>query len=63
MTEIIQKRKHDQVIHFKGKVKRTLFNVVKVYEDAWTHIILEDGREFIVNPENVLFVEVKWHEF
>ena len=62
MTEIIQTKKHDQIIHFKGGAKRTLFNVVKVWQNTWTHLLLEDGREWIINPENVLAIEIKWHD-
>lgn len=57
---IIQERKHNQIIHFKGGIKRTLFNVVKLWQNTWTHILMEDGREFIVNPDNVLMIEVEW---
>lgn len=59
---IEQTRKHNQIIHFRGGLKRTLRNVVRVWQNTWTHAVLEDGTEWIVNPDNVLAIEVEWHD-
>ena len=59
---IFQERKHNQIIHFKDGVKRSLNNVVKVWQNTWTHIRLENGVEWIINPDNVLAIEIEWLE-
>lgn len=62
MKTVIQNRKHNQIIHFKDGHKRTLINVVKVWQNAWIHILLETGIEWIINPDNVLAIEIEWKE-
>ena len=57
---IIQDKKHNQIIHFIDGHKRTLLNVVKVWQNTWYHILLEDGTEWIINPDNVLAIEIEW---
>lgn len=57
---LIQERKHNQIIHFTDGNKRTLFNCVKVWQNTWTHIKQEDGKEWIINPDNVLMIEIEW---
>lgn len=57
---IIQERKHNQIIHFKDGYKRTIMNVVKVWQQGWTHIVQENGVEWIVNDDNVDCVEIEW---
>jgi hypothetical protein len=47
-----------QVIHFVGGVKRTLFDVVGVKDNEFTHLKLADGRKVLVNKNNVLMVEI-----
>lgn len=59
---IIQDKLHDQIIHFKDGNKRTLTDVVRVWQNTWTHILLADGVEWVVNPDNVLAVEILWKE-
>lgn len=57
---LIQNKPHNQIIHFRGGLKRTLNNVVKVWQNTWTHVLLEDGREWIINPDSVLAIEIQW---
>ena len=59
---IIQDKPHNQIIHFKGEgsPKRTLLNVIKVWQNTWTHCLLENGTEWIINPDNVLAIEIEW---
>lgn len=47
-----------QIIHFVGGIKRTIPNIVKVYENEMCHILQENGVEWIINKTNVLAVEV-----
>ena len=48
---------HDQVIHFKGGVKRYVQRVKYIWENEMIHLVTEDGTEYIINKDNVLFVE------
>lgn len=48
---------HSQIIHFKGGYKRTIYNVIRVWENEWTHIVTLEGKEWIINKNNVLCVE------
>lgn len=48
---------HDQIIHFRGGVKRHIRNVVYVWENEMTHLITMDGTEWLINKNNVLCVE------
>ena len=57
---MIQNRKHNQIIHFRDGYKRTINNVIKVWQQGWTHVIQENGIEWIVNDENVDCIEVQW---
>ncbi|MEK6880055.1 MAG: hypothetical protein AABY22_10625 [Nanoarchaeota archaeon] len=57
---IIQDKLHNQIIHFVDGHKRTLLNVVKVWQNTWTHVLLENGVELIINPDNVLAIEIEW---
>ena len=57
---IIQDKLHNQIIHFVDGHKRTLLNVVKVWQNTWTHVLLENGVEWIINPDNVLAIEIEW---
>ena len=59
-NNIIQERKHNQIIHYKDGHKRTLFNVVRMWQNTWTHCLLETGIEWIINPDNVLAIEIQW---
>ena len=48
----------DQIIHFKGGYKRTIYNVEYIWENEMTHIVTADGIEWLINKDNVLCVEV-----
>lgn len=48
---------HTQILHFKGGIKRTIENVIKVYENEMCHILTLEGIEWIVNKNNLLMVE------
>lgn len=50
--------KTNQIIHFKGNEKRTLFGVVGVKDNEFTHLLLEDGRKVLINKDNVLMIEI-----
>jgi len=47
-----------QIIHFINGEKRTLFNVIGVKDNEFTHLKLEDGRKILVNKDNVLMIEI-----
>lgn len=47
-----------QIIHFINGEKRTLFDVVGVKDNEFTHLKLADGRKVLVNKSNVLMIEV-----
>lgn len=47
-----------QIIHFVGGIKRTIPNIIKVYENEMCHILTAEGIEWIINKNNVLAVEV-----
>lgn len=48
---------YTQIIHFVGGYKRTIANIVAVWENEFCHIVTLDGTEWIVNKANVLVVE------
>lgn len=50
--------KTNQIIHFKGNIKRTLFDVVGVKDNEFTHLKLADGRTVLINKDNVLMIEI-----
>lgn len=50
--------KTHQIIHFINGEKRTLFNVVGVKDNEFTHLKLEDGRKVLINKNNVLMIEI-----
>lgn len=49
--------KHRQIIHFVEGTKRTIENVVYIWENEMTHILVDNGTEWIINKDNVLCVE------
>ena len=51
-----------QIIHFVNGYKRTIKNVVCVWENEMTHILTKEGTEWIINKEKVLAVEIP-HNF
>lgn len=52
--------KHSQIIHFSGGRKATILNIVQVWVDSFIHLVTEDGREYIINQNNVDFTEVSY---
>lgn len=50
--------KTHQILHFKDGSKRTLFNVVGVKDNEFTHLQLEDGRKVLINRDNVNMIEI-----
>lgn len=50
--------KTHQIIHFSNGEKRTIFNVVGVKDNEFTHLKLEDGRKVLINKSNVLMIEI-----
>ena len=48
---------HTQILHFVGGIKRTIPNVIKVYENQMVHILTVEGIEWIVNKDNLLATE------
>ena len=47
-----------QIIHFVGGVKRTIPNIINVYENEMCHILTAEGIEWVINKQNVLAVEI-----
>ena len=47
-----------QILHFTNGDKRTLFNVVGVKDNEFTHLKLEDGRKILINKDNVNMIEI-----
>lgn len=48
---------HDQIIHFINGSKRVIQGVRFIWENEMVHIIDYLGVEYIINKNNVLFVE------
>jgi hypothetical protein len=48
---------HDQIIHFINGEKRVIQGVSFIWENRDVHIVDYLGVEYIVNRDNVLFVE------
>lgn len=48
---------HRQIIFFINGEKRTIDNVIKVWENEMVHIVTIDGAEWIINKKNVLCVK------
>lgn len=55
---MLNKIPHTQEVTFDNRTKLTLRNVEKIEMGNWTHIIANGGKEYIVNPERILFVKV-----
>ena len=47
-----------QEITFDNRTKLTLRDVEKIEMGNWTHIIANGGKEYIINPDHILFVKV-----
>jgi hypothetical protein len=48
---------HDQVLHFIDGTKRYIPRVKYMWENEMSHLVTENGTEFIVNKRNLLFIE------
>ena len=63
LPKIIQRQKdgsytiHDQIIHFVDGHKRYIKGVKWIWENEMLHLITENNNEFIINKDNVLFVQ------
>ncbi len=55
-------RKHNQIIHFDNSTKATILNVIRVWQDTLVHIVTEEGKEYMINPQRVLSTEIQWLE-
>ena len=47
-----------QIIHFREGIKRTIRHIVLVDENEMTHLVTADSREWYINKNNVLAVEI-----
>ena len=48
---------HTQIIHFKDGFKRTIHNIIEIWENEMVHMKTKEGVEWIINKDNVLAVE------
>jgi hypothetical protein len=48
---------HTQIIHFVGGYKRTIREIVSVWENECIHIMTKSGIEWVINKKNVLCCE------
>jgi len=48
---------HDQIIHFVDGSKRYVEGVQWIWENEMLHLLTTNGTEFIINKDNVLFVQ------
>ena len=55
---MLNKPPHIQEITFDNKTKLTLRNVEKIEIGNMTHIIANEGKEYIINTDRVLFIKV-----
>lgn len=53
--------KTNQILHFVGGEKRTLFDVVGVKDGEFCHLKLADGRKILINRQNLLMIEIFEH--
>lgn len=49
---------HTQEVQFDNGTKLTLRDVKKIEAGNWTHIIANDGKEYITNTDRILFVKI-----
>ena len=59
-SNTLEVKPHNQIVHFDNSTKATLLNVSKIWTDTMVHIVLENGREYIINPNRVLYTELQW---
>ena len=53
-----QRQGHTQIIHFMGGEKQTITGIQKHWENQMVHVVDGTGKEWIINKEKVLCVEV-----
>ena len=49
---------HTQIVHYINGKKQSIFNVQKHWENDMVHVLDGTGKEWIINKQNVLCVEV-----
>lgn len=49
---------HTQEVQFDNGTKLTLRKVEKIESGNWTHIIANNGKEYITNTSRILFVKI-----
>lgn len=55
---MIIKPPHTQEVTFDNKTKLTLHNVEKIEMGNFTHIVANEGKEYIINNDRILFIKV-----
>lgn len=50
--------KHKQEIYFNDGSIRVIENIKRIEQGRWFHLLTEDDKEYVINPQNVLFVRV-----
>lgn len=50
--------KHTQVIHYDNGTKLTLVGVVMVWQDTLVHLVTDENKHYMVNPQRVLHTEI-----
>jgi hypothetical protein len=48
---------HHQIIFFKGGEKKSIMDVRYIWENDMVHLVTANGNEFIINKDNVLFIQ------
>ncbi len=52
-------KKWNQEVHFDNGSVRTINNIIKAGQGNWFHVWTEDKKEFIFNPDKILFVKLE----
>jgi hypothetical protein len=48
---------HNQIIFFTNGSKRTIMRVKWIWENEMIHLVTENGIEFVINKDKVLFTQ------
>ena len=48
----------NEIIYFENGQCRHINNIIDVKQGRWFHILTKEGKEYIISPEKVLFIEV-----
>lgn len=48
---------HNQIVFFNNGSKRTIMDVRYIWENEMIHLVTNNDIEFIINKDNVLFVQ------